>query len=420
MQSDFNSSVFRAEALGRPSPANERPADLRHKNALSERIRNASQNDMLMVSTLAYASGAIGWRYGVCHEELPPEYLIQQTYRSIRKHLQQSGEVEEKLLWSIYGLAAAEMWVLNFDAAATHMRAIQVLISQLGGITKLTPLFLESIILGGKFLAIFTMAAPIPLADFEPDGLPEGWPPQSIFSTALPPELRNLGTSFFAAGDLSALDDWYRDILVDLVACVQISHYVSGRPNQSLELVHERWLYLKVQALNYRLLARTELIGMQEAVRIATLLWVLSITDYVGAGLTALFLLPKLQAALKTAQFKEPSSSRSLPGLYFWMSSLGALVALSAAKQILISSSSPRDALYSQQFNFFSLHAAQTAHLIGLETKSDVYRTFLQTYLYLDVNGGPGGDDLKYLVETVSRIDQDSLLGIHTVEYTHI
>jgi len=180
-----------------------------------------------------------------------------------------------------------------------------------------------------------------------------------------------------------------------------------GRPNQSLEPAHEQWLYRKVQALNYRLLARTELIGIQEAVRVATLLWVLSITDYVGAGLTALFLLPKLQAALEMTKLKEPSSSRLLPGLYFWMSCLGALVSLSAAKQTLISSgsSSPRGTLYSQQFNLFSLHAAQTAHLIGLETKADVYRSFLQTYLYLDLNGGSEEDDLKYLVETVSRID---------------
>jgi hypothetical protein len=150
MESDFNSSVFRAEALGRPPAAISRTADFRHKTALSERIRNALQNEMLMLSTLAYASGAMSWRYGVRHEQLPPEYFIQRTYRSIREHLQQSEEVEEKLLWSIYGLAAAEMWVLNFDAAATHMRAIQVLISQLGGITKLTPLIMESIILGGK------------------------------------------------------------------------------------------------------------------------------------------------------------------------------------------------------------------------------------------------------------------------------
>lgn len=262
------------------------------------------------------------------------------------------------------------------------------------------------------------MAAPIPITDFEPDSWPEGWPSQSMFSTALPPELRNLGTSFFAAGNVSAIDDWYREILVDLVACVQISHYGSARPNQSPEPVHERWLYLKVQALNYRLLARTELVGIQEALRVATLIWILSITDYVGAGLTALLLLPKLQAALEMAKLRESSSSRLLLGLYFWMSSLGGLVSLSAAKQISISSSSPRGTLYGQQFNFFSLHTAQTARLIGLETKVDVYRSFLQTYLYLDVNGGTEGGDLKYLVETVSRIDQDSLQGFHIAEFT--
>lgn len=150
LQSDFNHSNFRAETWERLSGAVSRSDDFRHRAALSERIRKALQNDMLMLSTLAYASGAIGWRYGVSLKDLPPEYFIQRTYRSIRDRLQQSEEVEEDLLWAIYGLAAAEMWVMNFDAAAKHMRVLQVLISQLGGITKLTPLIMESIILGGK------------------------------------------------------------------------------------------------------------------------------------------------------------------------------------------------------------------------------------------------------------------------------
>ncbi|KIW13556.1 hypothetical protein PV08_08744 [Exophiala spinifera] len=151
LQSDFNSSNFHAEALGRPLEAISRTGPcFRHEAAYSERMRDALQDDMLMLSMLAYASGAISWRYGVRFEDLPPEYFIQQTYRNIRERLRRSEAVEEALLWSIYGLAAAEMWLFNFDAAATHMRAVQVLISQIGGMTKVSPLIMESIILGGK------------------------------------------------------------------------------------------------------------------------------------------------------------------------------------------------------------------------------------------------------------------------------
>ncbi|KIW74124.1 hypothetical protein Z517_12534 [Fonsecaea pedrosoi CBS 271.37] len=129
LQSDFNSSTFRAEALGHPLEAISRTGAFHHEAAYSERMRHALQNDMMMFSILAYASGAIGWRYGVRFEEFPPEYFIQQTYRSIRERLQRLEQVEEALLWSCIGLAAAEMWLFNFDAAATYMRAVQVLIS---------------------------------------------------------------------------------------------------------------------------------------------------------------------------------------------------------------------------------------------------------------------------------------------------
>jgi hypothetical protein len=150
LQSDFNHFNFQAEAWQRPSTVMLRACAFRHKAALSERMRNSMQDDMLMLSTLAYASGAIGWRFGVFHADLPPAYFIQRTYRCIRERLQKSQEVEENLLWSIYGLAAAEMWVRNFDAAAAHMRVLQTLISQLGGLRKLTPFIMETIILGAK------------------------------------------------------------------------------------------------------------------------------------------------------------------------------------------------------------------------------------------------------------------------------
>lgn len=263
-----------------------------------------------------------------------------------------------------------------------------------------------------RFLAFFTMSAPILKTEFEPVGWPDGWPAQDVLSTSLEPEFQNLGTSFFSTENVSAFDNWYRELLIDLIACVRISHHASALPNRSPEHVNERWLYLKVQALNYRLLARTDLTGIQEALRVATLLWILSITDYVGAGLTALLLLPKLQAACEKAGMEAPSSLRLFPGLHFWMSGLGALVSLSASKKLPAGSPSPKGIPYSQQFNFFSLHMAQTAHQIGLEATFDTYRRTLQTYLYMDINGGIEACELISLVDTVSSIDQDST-GFH-------
>ncbi|KIW74123.1 hypothetical protein Z517_12533 [Fonsecaea pedrosoi CBS 271.37] len=98
------------------------------------------------------------------------------------------------------------------------------------------------------------MSAPVLTIAFEP----EGWPYQSVSSS------RRSSS-----------------------ACAISHHASASQPNQIPEQPeHERWLYLKVQALNYRLLARTDLDGIHEALRIATLLWILSITEYVGAELT--------------------------------------------------------------------------------------------------------------------------------------
>ncbi|KIW13557.1 hypothetical protein PV08_08745 [Exophiala spinifera] len=254
------------------------------------------------------------------------------------------------------------------------------------------------------------MSAPVLTIAFEPDDWPEGWPRQSMSSTVLTPELRNLGTGFFTAENVSIIDDWHQKVLVDLVRCVQMSqHAYSAQPNRIPDPECERWLYLKVQALNYRLLARTELDGIQEALRIATLLWILSVTEYVGAELTAIIMLPKLQAALEMAKSSlEASSSQLFPELHFWMSGLGALVSLPATKRISTCSTTLEGIPYDQQFNFFSLHMAQNARRLRLETTFDAYHSFLQKYLYMNVNGGAQGADLKFLVEAVSGIDQDS------------
>ena len=148
LQSSFSYDNFRAEALGTPTP--DLSGSFRHKAAVADRLRDALQEDMLMLSTLALASGAMGWRFGVRHQDLPPEYFIQRGCRAVRQRLQQSNEVDNNLIRSIYGLAAAEMWVGNFDAASTHFTVLRNIIHQSGGTANLNVLTMESVILGGK------------------------------------------------------------------------------------------------------------------------------------------------------------------------------------------------------------------------------------------------------------------------------
>jgi hypothetical protein len=254
------------------------------------------------------------------------------------------------------------------------------------------------------------MTAPIVSIDFEPDSWPKGWSCEAMSSAALTAELQNLGISFFTEENSLAIDDWFQEIFVDLIRCVQLSRHALPHRNLSSEPEPERWLYLKVQALSCRLLAQTELAGVQEALRIATLLFILSITDYIGARVTALSLLPKLQTVLEKISFETSSPDlQQFPGLLFWMSSVGALISRPAARIVSAVPNSPKGTLYSQQADFFSIQTAHAAYQIGLEPNIDKYRSFLQTYLYLDMNGGDDGAELRSLVETIARIDQDFL-----------
>jgi hypothetical protein len=254
------------------------------------------------------------------------------------------------------------------------------------------------------------MTAPVVSIDFEPDACPEGWSCESASSTALTSELQYLGISFFTEENSLAIDDWFREILVDLIRCLYLSRQILAHRNLSLEPERERWLYLKVQALSCRLLARTQLTGIQAALRIATMLFILSITDYVGARVTALLLLPKLQNVLEGISLETSSpDSQQFPGLIFWMSSLGALVSRPAARIVSTDPPSPKTSLHNRQADFFSFQTARAAYQIGLEANIDKHRSFLQTYLYLDVNGGDNGSELRSLVETIARIDQELL-----------
>ena len=146
--SDFSNVNFRAESLCLvPSSADE----YRHTEAISQRTQLALGNEMVMSTTLAYASAAMGWRFGIRYQQRPPEYFIQQAYTAIRCRLFQSMDVDNVLVMCIYSLAASEMWVKNYTAARTHLRMLGQMIQSMGGIAKLEPYVMDSVILGTKY-----------------------------------------------------------------------------------------------------------------------------------------------------------------------------------------------------------------------------------------------------------------------------
>lgn len=151
MCSDFTMVNFRAEALSiNPSAIATKSGAFRHDVALSERIQTSLHNDMVMVSTLAYASAAMGWRFGIRYQQFPPEYFIQRACRAVRHRLNESKSMDNHLIMSIYALCVSEMWVRNYDAASIHLKMIRKIVEQVGGMKKLDAYVMESLILGSK------------------------------------------------------------------------------------------------------------------------------------------------------------------------------------------------------------------------------------------------------------------------------
>lgn len=145
--SDFSNVNFRAEALGPPAANTE---GFRHNAALSERVQLSLSNELVMYTTLAYASAAMGWRFGIRYQQRPPEYFIQQAYVVVRRRLNQSRMIDNVLIMSLYSLALSEMWVQNFKAATTHLSMLKQIVEQMGGMPFLDSYVMESVILGTK------------------------------------------------------------------------------------------------------------------------------------------------------------------------------------------------------------------------------------------------------------------------------
>ena len=64
--------------------------------------------------------------------------------------MEKSKAVDNDLIMSVYGLAASEMWLHNYEAAQTHMKMVSIMIRQIGGHQNINLYVMESIILGSK------------------------------------------------------------------------------------------------------------------------------------------------------------------------------------------------------------------------------------------------------------------------------
>ena len=389
--SGFVETTFRAESLGLQNQAPLSPDKFRHRRAVTERLRRCIDDELVMSATLAYCSSSIRSTIGSIGEELPPEFYILKAIGMLRSRLQQPGPIDAWLIVSIYALSVSEMWAGNHEASATHLKIIRHFIPQVGGIAQLEPYVMESLILGDKYLALGLLARgksarPILPLDWDPGHMS----PARVQKLQLMPnpELERMASGFFAL-DNHVLGHEIQTIVTDLVACLQTAHSICKLP--AVDPVDERWLFLRHQALIYRLLSCSTTTTMQECVRLALLVWKLKVTKYFGAQRCSRSLLPHLKDTLLKVENGEVVANLEL---LFWIVSAAAVAAEETADR-----------------QWFVRQTGRLAASLGLEARENQFTRTLTMWFFVKSERGVKLTNLVCAVremQTVSHKVEDS------------
>lgn len=355
----FIETTFHAESLSWMTPC----AIFRHREAIMERLRRCVVDRLTMYSTLAYCASCMRWAVGEKERERPPEFYVLKAIEALKIRLKKEDTVDTWLILSIYALAVAEMWAQNYEAATAHLNMTRHLVAQIGGLTKLDPYLMESIILCDKYVAIGKFGAPIFPLDWEPASLPA----QKMLKiqAEVEPLLSELAQGFFDL-DKHLLGPELLQIIDDIRVCAQVSQQVEtqGVTDPS----NQQWLFLRHQAIICRLLSLSPSSEVQECCRVALLVWLLKITAYFGAQRWSKNLLPRLRAAILQL---ETSEEQCPLVLMFWMTSLGAMTAE-----------------YTDERDWFLKRTTKAAWSLGLKLNKEPFRRVLRRFLFLKCEDG--------------------------------
>ncbi|KAH6856109.1 hypothetical protein B0I37DRAFT_366582 [Chaetomium sp. MPI-CAGE-AT-0009] len=341
LQLSFGKGVkmtFLAEAF---SPTNIFPPSIsmRHDSVIQHRLQRCIEDDLLMYATLAYGSSCAAWMFGILDDERPPEYFIGKAVRQAQVRLAnlqgdtKAGRVVDKQWFalSIYALAITEMWNHmpelwarcpprqalamrignpSQETSRTHLRALVHFVQEVGGWGVFDPYVLESSLLADKYLALWEMAPPIIPLTFDPGPLPETLR-KALTRLHADSALDRLGQNFL---NHPYLDATLRVILADVAEYVRIARGAWAELSVTSSL--QSWLFLRLQALFYRLLLLDNLPPVDEAVQLTALTFLLATTQYHGARLSAESKPWRIRSAMLNARYWD--NEEFTDGLRFW------------------------------------------------------------------------------------------------------
>ncbi|KAH8201794.1 hypothetical protein TruAng_004058 [Truncatella angustata] len=308
--------TFLAEAYASPAVV-QRRSRMRHVRTLSARKRQCVDNPALMYSTLAYGSSCLGWVTGQLDKKKSPEYFMDRALAEVR--MQFSEIVSRADTWSlltVYALAITELWIglpniwrrcpdrqaaiLQTDvscalrASRTHLKALLRMIEHAGGWSAVDSYIRESAILADKYLS-FTEATR-PLTNYR------AWDPGPmggcIERTLVTPRFKDdrLGESLLQVSMCLEL----RSVVEEVIGYVQFAEESWSSPVQMTEMQRETesWLFLRLQALIFRLQCLENLVGIEECIRIIMTVFLLETTQYYGSWLCSLMTIQRAHSQL--------------------------------------------------------------------------------------------------------------------------
>ncbi|CAH0041105.1 unnamed protein product [Clonostachys rhizophaga] len=309
--------TFLVEAFA-PASKSTDITHMRHEDIINERLRRCVTDEALMYSTLAYGSSLQGWMAGIISERRPPEYFTGKALQAVRMRLasQSRFKVDNWIMISIYSLAITQFWnttpsiwarypmralsILEVDALASnsarpHLDIMNNLVSEAGGWKKFDPYILESTILADKYISITNWEAPTLPFTWDLGPLPTGLIDYEHSASSIP----TLGTGFRIVPITGSLQRIVEDI-TDYVHFAE-AYWAGTRRFHHLE----HHLFLRLQALLYRLLLLSNLDDINSSIRLTAMIFLLSATEYHGAQVSAATLLPRLRSSLLAARFWE-------------------------------------------------------------------------------------------------------------------
>jgi hypothetical protein len=241
---------------------------------------------------------------------------------ALRKYLEtRPGVVEHRVIHDMYFLCLAEAYRYNEAGYMAHLRAVKYLVDLVGGLATLDQHMKETLILGDVYLGAERLSAPVFPLDWDPGKLaPKKWEKVVVDTT-----LMQLGRGILCMLDGSVVTSELREIVKDMVQCVQVAQYTWTHPKSLVEIGH--WLFLRNLAIIHRLASlKFDLekgYWRAEVLRITLVQWVMLCMTELGPPRSVKVIAPHLKRALDKCRLnEEPWSSDA--SIQAWILIVGA------------------------------------------------------------------------------------------------